>query len=167
MTVVFGIPIPSSDPLFLAVVAIHVAVALAAVLSGAAAMLATKGSRVHIQAGSTFFWSLCAVFVTASALATIRWQDDAVLFALGAIAFSLAVFARSSARHRRRLRRHATGMAGAYIVMLTAFYVDNGKNLPMWRDLPPIAYWFAPTLVGVPILIWALLRHPLLRTTSS
>jgi hypothetical protein len=41
---------------------------------------------------------------------------------------------------------------------LTAFYVDKGKSLPVWRDLPAIAYWLAPSLVGLPILGWSLLR---------
>jgi hypothetical protein len=39
--------------------------------------------------------------------------------------------------------------------------VDNGKNLPLWKELPEIAFWVLPSLVGVPILIYALFRHPL------
>ena len=50
-----------------------------------------------------------------------------------------------------------------YILMITAFYVDNGPNLPLWRELPPLAFWTLPTLIGAPILINALLRHPLVR----
>lgn len=56
-----------------------------------------------------------------------------------------------------------TGMGISYILMLTAFYVDNGPNLPLWRELPPIAFWILPTLIGAPILLHALLRHPLAR----
>ena len=47
--------------------------------------------------------------------------------------------------------------------MLTVFYVDNGPNLPLWRELPAAAYWTAPALVGLPILIWAMTRHPVVR----
>jgi hypothetical protein len=36
---VLGIPIPSTDPVFLAVVGVHVAFGLAAVIAGAVAML--------------------------------------------------------------------------------------------------------------------------------
>jgi hypothetical protein len=57
-----------------------------------------------------------------------------------------------------------TGMGASYILMITAFYVDNGPNLPLWRELPPIAFWILPTLVGTPILLNALLRHPLARS---
>jgi hypothetical protein len=27
-------------------------------------------------------------------------------------------------------------MSLSYVVMLIAFYVDNGKQLPVWKDLP-------------------------------
>lgn len=54
-------------------------------------------------------------------------------------------------------------MGASYVLMLTAFYVDNGPNLPLWRDLPPIANWTVPSLVGAPIILWALFRHRLLR----
>jgi len=55
------------------------------------------------------------------------------------------------------------GMGLSYIVMLTALYVDNGPNLPLWRSLPHLADWLAPSLVSLPIFAWALLRHPLAR----
>jgi len=29
-----------------------------------------------------------------------------------------------------------TGMSLSYVLMLIAFYVDNGKQLPIWKDLP-------------------------------
>ena len=54
-----------------------------------------------------------------------------------------------------------TGMGASYILMITAFYVDNGPNLPLWRELPHIAFWILPALVGVPILLNAFFRHPL------
>lgn len=41
-------------------------------------------------------------------------------------------------------RLHLTGMSLSYILMLTAFYVDNGKSLPLWKELPPIADWLLP-----------------------
>jgi hypothetical protein len=56
-----------------------------------------------------------------------------------------------------------SGIGASYILMITAFYVDNGPNLPLWRELPPLVFWILPTLIGAPILINALLRHPLVR----
>jgi hypothetical protein len=37
--------------------------------------------------------------------------------------------------------------------MLTAFYVDNGRQLPVWDRLPTLANWLLPAVVGAP-LIW-------------
>jgi hypothetical protein len=54
-----------------------------------------------------------------------------------------------------------TGMGLSYILMLTAFYVDNGKNLPLWRELPQWAFWMLPAGIGLPVMVYALLRHPL------
>jgi hypothetical protein len=56
-------------------------------------------------------------------------------------------------------------MGVSYILLLTAFYVDNGPNLPLWRHLPDAAFWVLPAALGAPILIHALLRHPLVRQT--
>ena len=62
----FGIPIPSTDPVFLAVVGVHVAFGLAAVIAGAVAMLSQKGRGRHSNLGTIYFWLLIGVFVTMS-----------------------------------------------------------------------------------------------------
>lgn len=164
-TIIAGIVIPSTSPVFLAGVGVHVAVSLVCVVSGAAAMLSPKGPGRHPRFGTLYFWSLAAVAVTAGALAAARWAADWPLALLGAAALALAVLGR---RARRRLWPrwavwHIGGMGLSYIVLLTAFYVDNGANLPVWRDLPRLAYWTWPSLVGLPIIALALWRHPLAR----
>jgi uncharacterized membrane protein len=164
-TIVAGLPIPSTSPVFLAGVGLHVLFGLTAVATGAVAMLSRKGPGRHPRFGGVYYWSLAGLAVSAAALAIVRWREDAGLFALALVAFAAAFVGR---RARRRLRRgwprwHAGGMGGSYIVMLTAFYVDNGANLPGWRLLPHAAYWIAPSLVGLPILLWTLARHPVVR----
>jgi uncharacterized membrane protein len=167
-TIVAGIPIPSTSPIFLAGVGVHVAVGLAAVMSGAGAMLSRKGSQSHRRFGLTYFWCLAGIAVTAAALASVRWAEDKVLFLLAVLAFGAALFGRWARRRSWRgwVRPHLAAMGFSYVVMLTAFYVDNGPNLPVWRSLPPIAYWTLPSLVGLPIAIAAWLRHPLARRGS-
>ena len=156
-----GIEIPSESPLFLAVLAIHVPIALLAVVTGAVAMFAEKRRGVHTKAGSTYFWSLAVLFVTSTALAAMRWADDYYLFVVGTVAFVAALVGREVRRHRWRTRidLHIAGMGISYIAMLTAFYVDNGKNLPIWRDLPDAIYWLAPSAFGIPLMIWAVGRE--------
>jgi hypothetical protein len=104
--------------------------------------------------------------VTASALTIVRWREDYPLFVLGALSFVAAYLAREALRRRwsSRARLHATGMGMSYILLLTAFYVDNGKNLPLWRDLPQIAFWILPSAIGIPILAYVLRHHSLTRT---
>jgi hypothetical protein len=42
------------------------------------------------------------------------------------------------------------GMSASYILLLTAFYVDNGKHLPVWRTLPHLVYWLLPARSSSP-----------------
>ena len=161
--IVAGIEIPSSDPLFLAVVAVHVVLGLACTITGAVAMLSPKQAGRHPRFGSIYYWCLAGVFLTAGGLAAVRWHEDYHLFILGTLAFVAAYLARRARRKRwiKWVKLHITGMGTSYVLLLTAFYVDNGKSLPLWRDLSPIFYWLIPGAIGIPLIIRVLLRHPL------
>jgi len=74
--VVLGIPIPSSSPMFLSIVAVHVAAGLACSLAGIAAMLTPKRAGRHPTAGAFYYWSLVVVFVSMSALSILRKKRD-------------------------------------------------------------------------------------------
>ena len=162
-TVIAGIVIPSTSPLFLTVVAMHVLVALICVVTGLIAMLSPKRFGRHPRFGSTYYWFLSAVFATATILSVMRWEEDKALFVLAVISFATGTLGRAALRGRWRhwARLHIAGMGASYIFLLIAFYVDNGKNLPVWRDLPAVSYWLIPLMVGTPIVIGALLFHPL------
>jgi hypothetical protein len=161
--IVLGVPLPSADPVFLAIVGIHVLFGLAALIAGAVAMLSKKRRGRHSNLGTIYFWCLFGVFVTMSVLSFMRWAENYHLFILGALSFAFACFGRTAVRRRWHQwpRLHLTGMGASYIFMLTAFYVDNGKNLPLWKELPEVAFWFLPGVFGVPLVIHALFRHPL------
>jgi hypothetical protein len=156
---ILGTEVGSTAPVFLAFVAIHVLAGLTAVASGAAAALTRKGSRRHIRAGRWFYRAITVVFVTAVVLAGMRWRADYHLVIIGTVAFAAAV---TGVQHRRRHRPGDTGhivaMGVAYVAMLTAFYVDNGPHLPLWDRLPPLAFWFLPSVVGAPVIARAVLR---------
>jgi hypothetical protein len=99
----------------------------------------------------------------------MRWSEDYHLFILGALSFLAASVGRIARRQLwwRWVDFHVTGMGLSYVLMLTAFYVDNGKNLPVWRDLPYLAYWVLPGAVGIPLIVNALTRwHRQLGETS-
>jgi hypothetical protein len=125
-------------------------------------MGARKGRGRHSSFGALYYRSLLIVCVTMAGLSAVRWVEDYHLFVLGALAFTAAFMGRRAVR-RQRLRLHLIGMASSYILLLTAFYVDNGAHLPLWRELPILAYWLLPAAIGLPIVIIALRRHPLAR----
>lgn len=54
----FGIPVPSTDPVFLTFVVGHIAISLVAVITGLLAMFAEKTSIRHKKSGSVYFWSI-------------------------------------------------------------------------------------------------------------
>lgn len=164
-TIIANLPIPSTSPVFLAAVGLHVLVGLTCVASGGFAMLSRKGRGGHSTFGAIYFWGLVAVFFSSAGLAASRWAEDWPLFLLGSLAMACAWFGRTAMRRRwpAFVRLHIAGMGASYVVLLTAFYVDNGKNLPLWRALPPLAFWVLPAAVGAPIIAWVLLGHPLAR----
>jgi len=166
-TLILGIEIPSTDPVFIAVIAgIHVPLGLACVVAGAVAMLSEKRRGRHSTAGKVFYWCLLALFASATFLSVMRWAENYHLFILGALSFASAWLGRRALllRWRYWARLHITGMGLSYVLLLIAFYVDNGKQLPLWKDLPHFTYWLLPLAVGVPLIVRALLRHPLARS---
>jgi hypothetical protein len=156
---ILGVEVGSTEPVFLVVLAVHVIAGLTAVITGAAAALARKGSPRHIRAGRWYYRATTVVFATATALAAMRWAQDWYLFILGAVAFTAAT---AGYLHRRRHRPgdsgHIAGMGIAYTAMLTAFYVDNGPHLPLWDRLPTLAFWLLPAAIAAPLITRAIIR---------
>jgi len=132
---------------------------LTAVITGAVAALSRKGGTRHVHAGRWYYCAISIVFATATALAAMRWRQDYYLFLIGVVAFTAATI---GYLHRRRHRPgdapHIAGMGTAYVVMLTAFYVDNGPRLPLWDRLPTLAFWLLPTVIGAPIVARSIVR---------
>lgn len=163
--VVQGFTIPSNDPVFLAIIGVHVACALTCVIAGIVAMLAQKKAGLHPKGGSVYYYSLWIVFITATIIAFYRWKEDYHLFILGSLSFISCFVARRA--YRKKWKKwsliHITGMGFSYVFLIIAFYVDNGKFLPVWKDLDPVLYWLLPLLVGIPVIVRTLLRHPLSR----
>jgi hypothetical protein len=152
-----GLAVPDAGPVFFAALAAHVLAAGTAVVAGAVAAIAGKRPGRHPRSGRVYLRALGGVFVTATVLAAIRWREDAYLFAIAAVAYSLGL-AGARAWRRESVRWHAIGTGGSYIALLTGFYVDNGPRLPLWRVLPHWLLWAGPAAVGVPLIWWGLRR---------
>jgi hypothetical protein len=168
-TIIAGIEVPSVSLVFLTVVAIHVLLGMACVVTGAVAMLSEKRRGRHPILGTVYYWCLSAVFATATVLAAVRWTEDYHLFILGALSFGAASLGRTARRQgwRNWVKLHIAGMGLSYVFLITAFYVDNGHSLPIWNELSPITYWLLPGAVGIPLIVRTLLRHPLARHSRN
>jgi lysylphosphatidylglycerol synthetase-like protein (DUF2156 family) len=160
-TTILGIEVPSGDPLFVAVVGIHILAGLTCVVAGAVAMLSVKRGGRHPRFGSIYYRSLTVVFATATVLSALRWDEKYHLFVLGVLAFAAGSLGRMAMRRKwaSRFALHILGMGLSYVLLLTAFYVDNGKRLPLWKELPQWAFWVLPVAIGIPIIVRALLRY--------
>jgi hypothetical protein len=158
---ILGIEIPSDSGVFLTVLFFHVLAALVGMVTGIVAMLSLKRSGRHPRFGSLYYWCLAGVFLSASVLAAMRWSDDAYIFFLGLTSFSAATVGRAARRGRWHgwVLIHISGMGLSYTIMLIAFYLDNGRNLPVWRELPRATYWLIPSAVGLPLIVRAVLRY--------
>ena len=123
-TILAGLEIPSTDPVFLAVVlGVHIPLGLACVAIGAVAMLCPKRRGRHSRFGTIYFWCLSALGASATFLALMRWAENYHLFILGACSFACAWFGRTALRRRwpHRFRLHIAGMGVSYILMLVLF----------------------------------------------
>jgi len=156
VTLVFGL-----------VLLVHIPAGLTCVVTGAVALISRKQRGRHPAVGEVYFWAITVVYVPATALAAMHWAESAYLFVLGALAFAFAsvAFCARKGRWPGWLTVHMVGMSLSYIVLLTAFYVDNGPKLPLWNKLPTIVFWVGPSIIGVPLLTRTLLRHG--RTASD
>lgn len=162
-TDLFGIPVPSTDPVFLALVVVHIAISPVAVISGLIAMFSDKTSTRHRANGRVYFWSISFSFVTVLILAFMRWPHNIHLLTIGSLTFGLTFIGRrlTKVKPGRWPRLHTICMGLSYVLLLTGFYVDNGKNLPFWNLFSMWFFYVFPSLVGIPIIIRVLRTHPL------
>jgi hypothetical protein len=111
-TVILGIPIPSTSPVFLAVLLVHVLAGLVCVASGLTAMLAEKRFGRHLFAGTTYYWALTIVTGSMAVLSAVRWPEDTHLLVLGILSFATATIGRAARRNvwPRWVEWHAIGM---------------------------------------------------------
>ena len=129
------------------------------------AMLAEKTSIRHKRNGNIYFWSISFSFLTIIILSLMRWPHNVHLLTIGVLTFCLTFSGRKLARAKSKYwtRVHTICMGLSYVFLLTGFYVDNGKNLPFWKMFPVWFFYVFPSLVGIPIIVKALLIHPLNR----
>ena len=165
-TDLFGIPVPSTDKVFIAFVVTHIFISLVCVCSGVFSMFTEKGGRRHSNWGRIYFWSMLSAFVTVVILSVMRWPHNIHLLSIGSFAFVLTYSGRVLAKSQPKnwTSWHTICIGMSYVSLLTVFYVENGKNITFLRLFPQWFFWFFPAVVGIPIILKVLKTHPLNRT---
>ena len=131
-------------------------------VAGAVAALSVKGGARHVRSGRVFVAGLTVVFATMAVMVVIRWPENGHLLVIGCVAFTAGLVGYLDRRRRpRRDLVHIAAMGVCYVALLTGFYVDNGRHLPLWDRFPSWSYWLLPSLVGLPVIGRAVRRRRL------
>ncbi len=148
---------------------VHSLAGLTTGITGIVAFSMPKRRGRHPRWGERYLWAYTVVFLTATLLSVQRWEMDAYLFFLAVIGYGFALGGYAARRFRRApwMRRllgkqwiiaHIVGMIGSYIVLWTAFYVDNAHLIPLLNRLPPLTFWVLPTMIGLPFIVLSISR---------
>ncbi|TAE24643.1 MAG: hypothetical protein EAZ92_13205 [Candidatus Kapaibacterium sp.] len=141
------------ETIFNIFLAVHVAGGAVSLLSGAAAMIAAKGKRVHRQAGSVYYWAMAAVCASALVLSVLHPKQ--FLFYVAIFSFYLCFTGKRILR-MKSLGTKATmqdwcglGLAGvAGIAML----VRGGMSLARGVSFGWVSVVFGALCLGLSLL---------------
>src|SRR5215472_6325309 len=148
---------------------VHALAGLTTGVTGVLAFRAPKRRGRHHQWGKTYLWAYTVVFLTAIILSVQRLPADTYLLVLATLGYGLALSGYAARRFwqepivRRMLGKqwvvvHIIGVIGSYVVLWTAFYVDNAHLIPGLKELPTLTFWVLPTLIAIPFLVVSLSR---------
>lgn len=146
---------------------VHALAALTTGVTGVITFSRPKRSVRHPKWGRRYLWAYTVVFLTAIILSVRHWPADAYLVLLATIGYGFALTGYGARRFRQkpRVRRmlgnrwiiaHIVGMIGSYVVLWTAFYVDNAHLFPGLKELPTLTFWVLPTMIALPFLVVSL-----------
>lgn len=107
--------------------AIHVSAGTVSLLSAALALFSGKGKRLHLNAGSIYFWGMLGVFLTAIPMSMLT--GNIFLFLIAVFSFYLAFAGRRFAKNR-------TGLAERIDWIAVSLMLFSGVG--MWG----LAVWF-------------------------
>lgn len=159
-----GLPLTFFLPLV-----VHALAGLTSGITGVLTFVAPKRPGRHHRWGERYLVAYGVVVSMAIVLSVQHWPADVYLFGLALLGGSSALIGYSARRFRERpmVQRllgsnwvviHIIGMIGSYVVLWTAFYVDNAHLFPLFNRLPVLVFWIGPTVIAVPFLLRSLSR---------
>lgn len=148
---------------------VHALAALATGVTGVITFSRPKWSVRHPKWGKRYLWAYTVVFLTAIILSFQHWPTDAYLVVLATLGYGFALGGYGARRFRQKTRvrcllgnqwivAHIVGMIGSYVVLWTAFYIDNAHLIPGLQQLPTLTFWVLPTMIALPFLVVSLSR---------
>jgi hypothetical protein len=151
-----GIGMLFKSSAFFPILGVHILAGLICVVTGIVSMVSEKRAGLHPRCGTIYHWSL-AILVTSGGLLAAHWTDDRLLLVLGVVSLGASCLGRTARKRNGQtwIGTHIISMGCSFIVMLTAFCVEEGESLPGLSGLPRSAYWLLPTLVGTPFIVRA------------
>lgn len=134
------------------VLALHITVGVLALTLGPLALLAAWRRGAVNPAATAYHWAVLGVCVSAAALVAVAPARLWWLLPIAAASYALALLGFRAARRpgSRARRLHLHGQGGSYIALVTALLVVSVGS--------PLA-WIAPTLIGSPLITWAIRRE--------
>lgn len=143
---------------------VHTVAGLLTGITGLIAFRVPKRRGRHDRWGTRYLWAYTVVFFTATTLSVQRWEADAYLFFLALTGYSFVLGGYGARRFRQKsmvwcivgkqwMVAHIVGMIGSYVVLWTAFYVDNAHLIPGLKELPSLIFWVLPSLIGLPFIV--------------
>jgi hypothetical protein len=148
---------------------VHALAGMTTGISGVVTFRLPKSRGRHHWWGKCYLWAYTLVFLTAVMLSVQHWPADAYLFVLATIGYGFALGGYAARRFRQepQVRRfvgkqwvvaHIVGMIGSFVVLWTAFYVDNAHVIPLLNQLPPLTFWVLPSVIALPFLVMSISR---------
>ncbi len=148
---------------------VHALAALTTGVTGVVTFSRPKRRGRHPKWGGRYLWAYTVVFLTAIILSVQHWPTDAYLVVLATLGYGFALGGYGARRFRREpwllrmlgnqwIVAHIVGMIGSYVVLWTAFYVDNAHLIPGFQQLPTLTFWVLPSLIALPFLVLSLSR---------
>ena len=155
--------------LFFLPLVVHALAGLTTGVTGVLAFRAPKRPGRHHQWGKSYLWAYTVVFLTATILSVQRMPADAYLLVLATFGYGLALGGYAARRFRQEpiamhivgkqwVVVHIIGVIGSYMVLWTAFYVDNAHLIPGLKELLTLTFWVLPTLIALPFMVLSLSR---------
>src|ERR1700693_5083468 len=146
---------------------VHILAGLTAGITGVVMFSLPKRRGSHQRWETSYVWAYSVVFLTVTILSVQQWKADAYLFFLAVLGYGLALGGYAARRFGQEARVgdtlakqcvvvHIVGMIGSYVVLWTAFFVDNGHKIPGLNQLPPLTFWVLPSLIGLSFLVVSL-----------